>query len=194
MLSQFGGRVGEVRITPNRGRDIGPLVTGFGSLILSQYDLIGHIHTKKSLDLKDPEAGRVWSDFLLENLIGGRHPMASKIIGMMESDESLGLVFPDDPNVWGWTDNKPIAAELAKCLDIDELPERHFWYPIGTMFWARTQAIVPLLALPWDWESYPEEPLPYDGTILHAIERLLPLVVEKMGYRTALTNVPGVSR
>ncbi len=194
LLSQFGRNVVDIRITPNRGRDIGPLVTEFGSLILSRYDLIGHLHTKKTPDLKDPEFSRLWSEFLLENLLGGQYPMAAKIISAMTADESLGLVFPDDPNLCGWTDNRTIAAELAKRLDIDELPERYFWFPIGTMFWARTQALLPLLTQPWGWDDYPEEPLPYDGTILHATERLLPLVANKMGYRIALTNVPGVSR
>ena len=184
----------EVRVVPNRGRDIGPLLTEFGGLFLDSYDVIGHVHTKKTADLKDPEIGRVWGDFLLENLLGGQHSMAAKILSVMEADEGLGLVFPDDPHVWGWTDNRSIAEGLAAALDLGELPERYFWFPVGTMFWARTQALKPLWAKPWRWEDYPEEPLPYDGTLLHALERLLPFVVEKMGYRIALTNVPGISR
>jgi lipopolysaccharide biosynthesis protein len=62
------------------------------------------------------------------------------------------------------------------------------------MFWSRVAAIRPLLELNLDWSDYPAEPLAYDGSMLHALERLLPFVVEQQGYRCVLTNVDGVSR
>jgi lipopolysaccharide biosynthesis protein len=62
------------------------------------------------------------------------------------------------------------------------------------MFWARVDALRPIFAGQFGWEDYPEEPLPYDGTLLHAIERLLPFVAQKTGYRLAMTNVPGITR
>jgi lipopolysaccharide biosynthesis protein len=184
----------DVRVVPNRGRDIGPLITEFGGQLLADCDIVGHIHTKKTAENNDPEMGRVWREFLLDNLVGGREPMAMRIVRRMEADRDLGLVFPDDPHVWGWTDNKRIAAAVAADLGISDLPDKHFWFPIGTMFWARVQAIAPLLKLPWDWDDYPDEPLAADGTSLHAIERLLPVVAKEAGYRIALTNVPGVTR
>lgn len=36
----------KVRIVPNRGRDIGPLISEFAEE-LQKYDVIGHFHTKK---------------------------------------------------------------------------------------------------------------------------------------------------
>ena len=39
----------DVRVFDNRGRDIGPFLTGFGEVILNRYDIIGHLHTKKSI-------------------------------------------------------------------------------------------------------------------------------------------------
>uniref|UniRef100_UPI0025CD1B3C rhamnan synthesis F family protein n=1 Tax=uncultured Thiodictyon sp. TaxID=1846217 RepID=UPI0025CD1B3C len=194
LLSRRSGRRQEIRVVPNRGRDIGPLLTEFGAEIVAKYDLIGHIHTKKTADIEDVRVGRQWFDFLLENLLGGSHPMAAKIIAILAADDGLGLVFPDDPNTVGWTDNRSIASDLAERLGIEELPGGHFWFPVGTMFWAKTKALRPLLDLRFEWEDYPEEPLPYDGTVLHAIERLLPTVAKKAGYRIALTNIPGVTR
>lgn len=194
MLGKLGDMPPQIRIVPNRGRDLGPLLTEFSATILDQYDLIGHVHTKKSLDLKNPEGAKVWSEFLLENLLGGRHPMAAKIVSRFAADEHLGMVFPDEPHVWGWSENKAIAQELAQRMGIDELPQQYFWFPVGTMFWARVEAIRPLLEWSPAWEDYPQEPLPYDATMLHAIERLLPIVAGKTGHRIALTNVPGVTR
>jgi lipopolysaccharide biosynthesis protein len=43
-------------------------------------------------------------------------------------------------------------------------------------------------------EDYPEEPLPYDGTILHALERALGLAAMASPRGLAVTNVPRVTR
>ena len=194
MVSGYTNGTVDIRTVPNRGRDIGPLLTEFSETILKNYDVIGHVHTKKSGDVKDAAVGQTWMNFLLENLIGKRCPMALTILERMAGNEQLGLVFPDDPNVIGWSKNKEIAENLAFQLGVNELPEHHFNFPIGTMFWARTEAIKPLLTKGFNWEDYPEEPLPYDGTILHALERLLPFVAQKMGYHVSMTHVSGITR
>jgi lipopolysaccharide biosynthesis protein len=62
------------------------------------------------------------------------------------------------------------------------------------MFWARQGALRSLYALGLQWHDYPAEPVGYDGTMLHAIERLLPQVCLANGYRYAVTHVPGHSR
>jgi lipopolysaccharide biosynthesis protein len=72
------------------------------------------------------------------------------------------------------------------------LPE-HFNFPVGTMFWARTAALSPLFELNLNWNEYPVEPIDHDGTILHAIERLIPFVVKHRGFNIAVSNVPGIS-
>jgi lipopolysaccharide biosynthesis protein len=51
----------------------------------------------------------------------------------------------------------------------------------------------PLFDLRLGWEDYPREPAANDGTILNAIERLLPFVVRHAGYRFATTHVSGVT-
>ena len=137
--------------------------------------------------------GEDWRVFLLENLLGGKGNMADLILGRMTVDPSIGLIFPDDPNIVGWDKNLSYADTLGKQLGLDAFPE-NFLFPIGTMFWARVQALAPLFERNLDWQDYPEEPLPYDGTILHALERLLPFVTSKQGFRLVLTNVKGVTR
>ncbi|MET0721943.1 MAG: rhamnan synthesis F family protein, partial [Tardiphaga sp.] len=40
----------EIAVVENRGRDIAPFLTGLGSrLVEGGYDLVGHIHGKRSL-------------------------------------------------------------------------------------------------------------------------------------------------
>jgi glycosyltransferase involved in cell wall biosynthesis len=183
-----------VRVVPNRGRDIGPLLVELGTEIATAYDVVGHVHTKKSLDLKHENPGKQWREFLLENLIGGRHRMMDRIIAAMAADAELGLVFPDDPNLVDWGANTASARALADRLGLGALPREHLRFPVGTMFWGRTAALRPIFDLGLKMHELPEEPLPYDGSILHALERLLALVAEKQGYRVAVTNVPGITR
>lgn len=194
ILKEYTGGDVEIRVVPNRGRDIGPLLSEFNQLILDRYKIIGHVHTKKSIDLTDSSLGKRWFAFLLENLLGQDFSMGSTILHKISHDKNLGLVFPDDPNICGWTKNKKFAEELAPQLGIDDLPRIFFDFPVGTMFWAKTEALKPLLSKGFSWNNYPEEPLPYDGTILHAIERLIPSIVETNGFRKALTYTPGVTR
>ena len=37
----------EIILTPNKGRDIGPLLTCLGKELEEKYDIYGHIHTKR---------------------------------------------------------------------------------------------------------------------------------------------------
>lgn len=183
-----------VEIVPNRGRDIGPFLTAFGPTFLRDYDIVGHLHTKKTADISDVAMSERWRTFLLENLLGRKANMADIIVAKMASDPTIGIVFPADPNVLGWGSNREFAEQLCYKLDLPEdLPE-HFVFPVGTMFWARPKSLKRLLELELNWADYPPEPLPYDGSVLHALERLLPFVVEQAGDRCVVTNVPGVTR
>jgi lipopolysaccharide biosynthesis protein len=104
------------------------------------------------------------------------------------------LVFADDPSLLGWGKNKPYAEQLGSQLGLMDLPDCCFNFPVGTMFWARPKALKPLFDLEFSWDMYPEEPLPYDGSLLHAIERLLPLVTEKQQFKRAVVYTPGLTR
>lgn len=184
----------EIRVVPNAGRDIGPMLSEFSNE-LQYYQVIGHFHVKKSLDYKNRNLIENWINFLSENMLGGKKPMIDVILHAMEQDPGLGLVFPDDPHVIGWTGNRDRAASLMKRMGLKTgLPERFINFPVGTMFWARPQALKPLFDLNLDWSHYPEEPIPPDGTMLHAIERILPMISEQSGYRNAVTCIRGVFR
>jgi len=116
------------------------------------------------------------------------------VLARLADDEKLGLVFPEDPYLHGWDGNTAAAEKLAARMGMTDPLPPYFDFPTGTMFWARTAALKPLFALGLGWEDYPREPVPNDGTMLNAIERLLPLVARHASYRFATTHVPGVTR
>jgi Rhamnan synthesis protein F len=191
-------RRGEVqlRVIPNRGRDVGAFLTGFADVI-ARYEIIGHFHGKRSEHgggVLDPFFGDRWREFLWQNLIGDQHPMMDVVIASLAADEKLGIVFPEDPYLYHWDDNRTIAERLAARMGMLEPLPPFFDFPAGTMFWARTVALKPLFDLRLGWDDYPREPVPTDGTVLNAIERLLPFVARHAGYRFATTHVPGVTR
>jgi len=192
-LINYSGQVIEIQIVPNRGRDIGPFLTAFGAAFVDRYDVVGHLHTKKTTDVEGDMVGKNWYEFLLENLLGGKGNMADIILGRMAVDPSIGMVFADDPYVVGWGSNRSYAEALGQQVGLSTLPE-YFLFPVGTMFWARVQALRPIFNLGLVWQDYPTEPLSYDGSLLHALERLLPFVVSNQGAHSVLTNVVGITR
>jgi lipopolysaccharide biosynthesis protein len=182
-----------VRIVPNCGRDIGPLITEFADDLVP-YDVIGHFHTKKSTHVVGSSLVRDWVEFLMQNLLGTKYRSARNILAEFAADPQLGLVFADDPNSIGWDKNLPYGEELAERMGIRELPTQFFSFPVGTMFWARPAALKPLFDLRINWDEYPDEPLPIDGSMLHAAERLLPTISRHAGFGIKVTYAPGVAR
>ena len=106
-LSGYKGCVAKILVTPNRGRDIGPFLTEFGPRLCSSYDIIGHLHTKKSTHVEDRPFAEAWNTFLLENLLGGNRggKMLDIILSEMAANSTIGIVYPDDPHVVSWTKN-----------------------------------------------------------------------------------------
>ena len=193
ILDKYKMNVKDIILTPNCGRDIGPLLTEIGPRMEKKYCIYGHIHTKKSIFLGSKTSNQ-WRKLLLANLLGTKeHPMMDKIVSILYQEKDTGLVFPDDPHCAGWDKNLHVARVLARRMQIDNLPEQ-FCFPIGTMFWAKNGALEDLYNLKLSWSDYPEEPIEYDGTMLHAIERLIPIVAKNKGFSYRLTHVPGVYR
>lgn len=182
-----------IDVVPNRGRDLGPFLTQLLPDLIGRYDIIGHVHGKRSLRI-GAEFGERWREFLWQHLIGGNQPMMDHVLRLFEDNERTGLVFPLDPHLIDWTNNRELATALAARMGLTQPLPTHFEFPIGTMFWARANALKPLLKLELNWADYPDEPAHEDGTILHALERLLPFVSESMGYEFSTTHVPGSTR
>lgn len=167
-------------VTPNIGRDVGPFIMTLKESMKS-YDVVGHFHIKGTKQLKESVVQQ-WQNFLFDTLLGQHGKAALEIIEQFEQSPDLGLVFQEDPCLPSWGKNYDYALGLATELGFaDKLPDIPE-YPTGNMFWARPSALGTLLKKNWQWADFPGEPVPYDGTLLHAIERMTPVMCESAGY------------
>ena len=178
----------DVRVTPNRGRNFGPLLSEFSKVIL-QHDLLLHIHTKKSLhNATGEQAG--WRDDIFDGLIG-RGGGAASVIALFADRPEVGVLFTRTFRhmaYWAnhWLQNVGQGRALFARLGVSDYSTRGYIdYPVGGMFWARVQAIAPLFETGFNYTDFPEEAGQLDGTIAHAIERSFVDVARARGYTFA---------
>lgn len=181
-----------VKRVENRGRDIAPLLVTFHDEIQA-LDLIGHVHTKKSLYTGSEQAG--WRQYLLKSLFGSSERLAW-IFGMFQAEPKLGMVYPESHAgmpLWGHTllSNADVCEALANRMGITMDRQRYIDFPAGSMFWARVPAIQPLYDLRLRLEEFPIEYGQADGTLQHAVERLLGIVTRHQGYRLGILPMDG---
>jgi hypothetical protein len=194
ILDKCGLQAQEIDVFPNRGRDIGPFLTGFGPKLFQDYEIVGHLHSKKSPHAHDDYLEN-WVEFLEKGLVGEKGGMMDGILDKMASDPLIGIIYPDDPGCFGWEGNYAYGENLLKRMGFQS-PDKDasMNFPVGTMFWARSAALKPLIDLNLQWDDYPEEPIPIDGSMLHALERIFGILPGLAGYRTVVTRVEGVPR
>lgn len=183
----------EIKVFPNRGRDIWPLLD-LSARISEQYDLLGHVHTKNSLHVRDRDFVRRWRNFLFDNTLGGRFPTLDLIVERMSRDESLAIAFPDDPYTHGWTSNEALGTELLNAMGWCGPVPSYFDFPVGAMFWATPTLFALLRKLDLSFERMPSEPLPIDGTLLHALERVLGIAPSLISGHSLSVRMPGTNR
>ncbi|MCR5581541.1 MAG: hypothetical protein K6F66_08115, partial [Pseudobutyrivibrio sp.] len=174
-------RTVDIRPLPNRGRDLAPLYCKFAPEIL-KHDYFLHIHSKKSLYSGEEKGG--WRRFSLELLLGSVDKV-NYIFDLFKNGHA-GLIYPDIqeevPTIaYSWLANEGLARELFKEYDLGDMPSV-FNYPAGSFFWARTDALKPLFERGYTYEDFPREQGQTDGTLAHALERIVTFVSRKQGY------------
>lgn len=183
----------QVLVVPNRGRNLSALFSGPVAEQLLDYDVVLHVHSKRSPHINADDGDR-WRDYLWQHLLGDGEGFGDQIVEEFAASTNLGLVAPEDRRLNDWDLNRLHAEQLVRRLGRTMSLPTHFDFPLGAMFWARTAALRPLVDAALDDDDYPPEPLPVDGTSLHALERLIPLIVEDEGFEFAKTYRPTLHR
>lgn len=182
----------EVRKQINRGRNESCYWITCRDII-ETYDYICLMHDKKTNYWGGlPVRGYTYAYNAINNLVKTRSYI-NNIVDIFERNKFIGLLMPFPPMFCGldcvindpWSSNRAIAKELYKELNLS-IPMDHCpRSPWGGMFWIRGSAMSSLLRKQWNFDDFPPEPVQPDGTILHTLERMYPMLAQDAGYLSA---------
>lgn len=177
-----------VRKTLNRGRDISPLYVLFREEV-AKHDFFLHVHSKKSLYTGAEQTE--WRTGSLRKLCGSEMQVR-KIFGVLQSQKNVGLLFPETTGsmpfwVNTWLSNGRHVGRLSKELGFSA-EEDIFNYPVGSFFWARTDALRSVFDRAYSYEDFDEEHGQIDGMLAHVLERAIAFVARSKGYSLAIVD------
>ena len=185
-----GVRKVEFRAVVNRGRDILPWLSAFAPETFFDYDVMLKLHLKGSERMPEPFTAS-WQHFLYDDLLGSP-ALTTAILTAFAAEPQLGLVFPPYPPMVtrqcptafaGHPDDAALVRQLLDACKLHPVPETGMpVFSPGTMFYYRPQAVAALLKKNWQETDFPAEPLPWRGTLAHAIERIVPYAAQASGY------------
>lgn len=168
----------------NRGRDVLPFLSQMKP-VFNDYDYVCHIHTKKSVT---GTYGDSWRKYLYYNLFGTTQNLNS-IFDIFNSRPDVGVIYPlyytEIVDMIGIGGNKDNLIKLFEAMNLKiDKDFNNLSFPAGTMFWARSDALLPLFLLDIDSLKFDDENGQVDGTMPHAIERSICLVSNSQGYKS----------
>jgi lipopolysaccharide biosynthesis protein len=185
--------VGEVIVRvveQNRGRDMSALFISCRDLFVGdRYELVCRLHTKKTPHLAGGRSN-IFKRHMFENLLNSPG-YTSNVIDMFHDNPWIGMAIP--PVIQysygtlghSWYGNLPAAEKLTKLLDLSvQFDTDTPVAPYGGMFWFRPKALRKLFAHRWKWTDFEPEPYPLEGTLGHALERLMCYVAQDARYTT----------
>ena len=192
-LERWQVAASEIRVLPNRGRDIAPKLVGFAD-VHDCHDFVLHLHTKRSPHILN---GVSWRHFLFEHLLGS--PLIiQNVLAALQRRPDLGMLYPQhwEPirNWIYWGGNLAAARSVAERLGVRLPHSLALDFPSGSMFWARSAALRPILDLRLSLDDFPPETGQTDCTLAHTIERLYTICCEQAGFRWAKIAVPNLHR
>jgi len=163
----------------NRGRDIWPFLQILPQVIEAGHDILLKVHTKKSPHRED---GHLWRADLFRKLIDDAS--VNGALKHFDSNSSSGIIGPAGhvvPMNYYWGSNAARVERLAGRLGIDNGALADLRFVAGSMFFARVQALLPLLNLGIDASEFEPESGQVDGTLAHALERVFSVSAHAIG-------------
>ena len=177
----------KVILVKNKGRDVLPFIDILNEIV-NKYDFLLKIHSKKSKHRLD---GSEWLEDLVESLISDKKDILSSTIAVLQKEDT-GIIGPSGQYL-------PLAINLpANGKYIRKFLRKKYHYfktrkvlknsfDYGFffffLFWASLDALMPIIYFKISEADFSEETGQIDGTLAHALERLLCLIPELDGKR-----------
>lgn len=171
----------EVHVLENRGRDILPFLRVVKMLSDQGEDIILKLHTKRSPHRAD---GNRWRVELLQAL--GSTARVETIRRAFDRDSKLGLVAPEghvQPLTFYWGANATTVLGLIERAGLSVANLENMDFVSGSMYWIRMSALEAVLDLDLGVDDFEAEGGQVDGTLAHALERMVSLLVAANGFR-----------
>ncbi len=183
-----------VIVVPNRGRDWASMVMLANQGLLSGYDAVAKVHTKKSEHRID---GDGWRLALLDGIFESPEQI-QRTIDLLKEDRDVGLIVPTG-HIAGtehWGSDQGLVEMLAYRISMAFDPEE-LRFPAGSMFWCRPWLLERLADLDISETHFEPEAGQYDATTAHALERLVGVfatvagmaTIEAMDVRSRLSGI-----
>ena len=169
----------------NRGRDMAPFIQFLSLITKAGYMQVCKLHTKKSLHRED---GTLWRTEIYNELLGSLASVDEIKQQLLNPD--IGLIGPKNhilSTQYFMGGNEKLVSTLANRLNLGYSGEP-FTFIAGSMYWFKPQAIATVLELNLDENDFPEETGQIDGTLAHAMERLIGLAAHQGGYKVIQTG------
>jgi lipopolysaccharide biosynthesis protein len=183
----------EIAAFENRGRDILPFLHVADRLLDEGVDVVLKLHTKRSTHRED---GERWRKELIDNLLSPQR--AQRTYKAFCDDQAMGLaaveghILPLDAYMGA---NKDQLDYLVTRLGLPNACVDNARFIAGSMFWVRLAALRPLLDAHLGAWEFEDETGQIDGTLAHAVERVMTPVADAAGYTTkdiaSLCGLPG---
>ena len=176
----------EVIVVRNHGRDVLPFLHALQLVVKSEHDVILKIHTKKSTHRGD---GATWRKDLYQKLLS--KDSIKKALSLLGSDANLGILGPDGHIVkmgYYWGANAKTVEAISARLGVEKSDLMNLEFVAGTMFFAKTKALLPLLELGFTSDDFEAEAGQVDGTLAHAIERAFSVSAKSVNMTVSSFN------
>ncbi len=180
----------QVEVVPNKGRNFAPLLLAFSKELL-KYDLVIHIHSKASYGSYKRKR---WAKSLWKHLFLNKD-QTKKALEFFERDEKVGLYFPIDfrwmPKVLDWDQSEHQALKFFPEYKTQIDNHSNLIYPIGGMFWTRSENLNLIMGKINSWDIFPEEKNNQDEitkgmTLEHSLERFISVANEINGFTSLI--------
>jgi len=179
-----------IRVCPNKGWDIAPFLVGFAQEI-PRYPLILRLHSKRSTHIPG-STGDDWRRMLFSSLAGsvGR---VNAVLKAFNDDPHLGMICPPShsylAHIIDYGKNFHLMQYLLHKYGVNILPDTPIDFPVGAMFWCRSNVLSPWLNRHFSYDDF--APTTYDerdGSLAHAMERLFLFGCGITGFSWARLN------
>lgn len=165
---------------PNHGRDVYPFIQLINYGYLDDYTCVCKIHTKKSLHRDD---GDFWRQHLIRGILQRENTGSFLKQFLKHTDSAVWVSEGQNYSGEEWVGSNTNTLSTLALRSGIIMNDFNVSFPAGSMYWVKPLIIDMLRSTELEYTDFEVEDGQIDGTVAHAIERLIGVIVSKAGMR-----------